>query len=114
MSADMQLILQKIGNLETLLATHKEREESMAAQVSIMYKLFIVGNGSKSYQEIIREHTDWIAEQKARQKQEDERTEDRRRRKDDRRWSVKLQWISQAIGIPIAIILLIISIFFGK
>ena len=110
----MQQILDKIGNLETLLATHTEREDSMAAQVAIMYKLFIVGNGSRSYQEIIHEHSEWISEQKAKQKLEEERTEDRRRRKDDRRWSVKLQWISQAIGIPLAIILLIISIFFGK
>lgn len=57
-------VLEKVSELSTDLAEHLAYDKDNCKKIDGMYKILVTGNGEPPLPEVVRGHTEWIAEKK--------------------------------------------------
>jgi hypothetical protein len=110
-----QKVLEQLTSLALSFATHVATEADTERKIGEMYKILVTGNGNPPLPEIVRGHTEWIAER------DDERCENKKDQKEaakikaTHRWDVNKSIVLLIFGEALTFIgLVVVAILFRR
>lgn len=91
---------EKLDNIATSITRLTTLFEESDKKVAMMHKILVVGNSHKPLVESVRNHEEWICEQKA-----------EKQKVDTRKWEIKKTYIGLSVGWVLTLIGLGVALF---